>query len=192
MTARELARIGARTALEVCQRFDIGDDARKYLKPEASPLQYLEVLKGKKLYSAAVQFLAHALPKQEAVWWTCVCARGAGTEPGSAALRAAEAWVADPSEKNRRAAQPAALADGVHTAAGCAAMAAFVSGGSLGSPEAPPVPPAEHLTSSTVAAGVLFAALAKGGGDRMPEHLSLFLENGLEVAEGTRLWPRSR
>ena len=189
MTGGELPRIGARTALEVCQRFDIGDDARKFLKPEASPLQYLELLKEKKLHTATIQFLAHALPKREAVWWTCVCARSAGTAPDSAALRAAESWVADPSEKNRRAAQSAALVDGVHTAVGLAAMAAFVSGGSLGSPEAPPAPPAEHLTSSNVAGAVLFAAIAIGGGERMSEHLSQFFENGLEVAEGTRRWP---
>ncbi|MGE5346619.1 MAG: DUF6931 family protein [Acidithiobacillales bacterium] len=192
MTEGELPRIGARMAFEVCERFDIGDDARKLLKPEASPLQYLELLKGKKLLTAAIQFLAHALPKREAVFWACVCARSAGTFPDSAALRAAETWVADPSEKNRRAGQSAALADGVHTAAGCAAMAAFVSGGSLGPPEAPPAPPAEHLTSSNVAGAVLFAAIAKGGGERMSEHLSQFLESGLEVARGTSSWSSRR
>jgi hypothetical protein len=189
MKGRELPRIGARTAHEVCERFDIGDDARKLLKPEATPLQYLELLQGKKFHAAAIQFLAHALGKREAVFWACVCARDSGMAPDAAALRAAETWVADPSEKNRRAAQSAALADGAHTAAGCAAMAAFVSGGSLGPPEAPPAPPAEYLTSSNVAGAVFFAAVAKGSGERMSEHLSQFLENGLEVAEGIRRWP---
>lgn len=192
MTGGNLPAIGPGTALEVCGRFDIGEDARKLLRPEASPLEYLELLKKKKLLTAAIQFLAHALPKREAVFWACVCTRGAGTPPDSAALRAAEKWVADPSEENRQAAQPAALVDGVHTAAGCSAMAAFVSGGSLGPPEAPPVPPAEYLTASTAAGAILFAALAKGGGERMSEHLSQFLENGLDVGRGSSRWPQGR
>ena len=33
-------------------------------------------------YTDAVRFLAHALPKREAVWWACLCVRkAAGANP---------------------------------------------------------------------------------------------------------------
>lgn len=184
----ELTRVRARTASEVCERFDVGEDARTLLRPDLSPQRYLELLEKKKLYPAAVKFLAHALPKREAVWWACVCARASARAAAPArALRAAEAWVANPSEATRREALPAAMADGVATAGGCAAMAAFVSGGSLTPPEAPPVPPAENLTAETVAGAIVLAA-SELGTERAAESLRLFLECGVDVARGTRSW----
>jgi hypothetical protein len=192
MTQGELVRVSARTALEVCERFDAGEEARKLLRPDLTPQRYLELLEKKQLHPAAIQFLAHALPKREAVWWACVCARvAAGTAQAPGALRAAETWVADPSEKNRRTALPAAMADGVATAAGCAALAAFVSGGSLAPPEAPPVPPAENLTSQTVAGAVVLAA-SELGKEKAAESLRLFFSRGLEVARGSSSWPARR
>jgi hypothetical protein len=79
--------------------------------------------------------------------------------PQAAAVQAAERWVADPSEANRRAAQAASEAAGLGTPAGCAAMAAFWSGGSLAPPEAPVVPPGEILTAHGSAGPVMLAAV---------------------------------
>lgn len=192
MTQGELPRVGARSASEVCELFDVGDDARRLLRPNLSPMEYLDVLEKKQHYPAAIQFLAHALPKREAVWWACVCARAsAKPAPAAKALRAAETWVANPSEGNRREALPAAMADGVATAGGCAAMAAFVSGGSLTPPEAPPVPPTENLTAQTVAGAVLFAACELGK-EKAAESLRLFLERGVDVARGISSWTARR
>lgn len=192
MTQGELSRVSAETASEVCERFDAGEEARKLLRPDLTPQRYLDLLEKKQLHPAAIQFLAHALPKREAVWWACVCARAsAGAAPAARALRAAETWVADPSEGNRRAALPAAMADGVATAAGCAALAAFVSGGSLAPPEAPPVPPAENLTAQTVAGAVVLAA-SELGKEKAAESLRLFLERGVDVARGTSSWTARR
>jgi uncharacterized protein DUF6931 len=188
MTQGELSRVGARSASEVCELFEIGDDARRLLRPNLSPMQYLDLLEKKKRYPAAIQFLAHALPKRDAVWWACVCARAsAGAAAGKLALRAAEKWVADPSEENRRATLPAAMTDGVATAAGCAALAAFASGGSLAPAGAPPVPPAESATAQAVAGAIVLAA-SEGGQETAPESLRLFLSRGVDVARGTLSW----
>src|SRR4051794_21799720 len=101
-----LERETARTAAEVCERFTPGEPARGLLRPGLTPRQFLELLIEKEEVPDAVGFLAHALPKREAVWWACLCARSvAGEKPAapiSAALDAAEAWVADPVEENRR------------------------------------------------------------------------------------------
>ena len=135
MSNGTLAKVEARTAAEVCKRFPLGEDAKKLLRDGMTPPQFLAVLTEKQLAVDAVRFLAHALPKREAVWWACLCARQAagGNLPAkpAAALQAAERWAADPSEDNRRKAQAAAEAAEMSTPAGCAAMAAFWSGGSM-------------------------------------------------------------
>jgi hypothetical protein len=139
----------------------------------------------------AARFLAHALPKREAVWWACLCARQAAganlpAKP-AAALQAAERWAADPSEDNRRKAQAAAEAAEMGTPAGCAAMAAFWSGGSLGPPNVPAVPPGEFLTAHGVAGAVMLAAVLTQP-EKAPEKFRKFFALGVEVGNGTNKW----
>src|SRR5207302_301373 len=120
-------------AVEVCKRIAPGEAAKGLLREGLNARQYLDLLTENGLLPDAVRFLAQVAPKREAVWWACRCARSvAGAEPpaqAAAALKAAEKWAADPSEDNRRAAQAAAEAAGAETPAGCAALAAFWSGG---------------------------------------------------------------
>ena len=176
---------------EVCRRFKLEDEAGKLLQPQMTARQFLDALIQKQLFIDAVRFLAHALPKREAVWWACVCARqvsGPTIAPAvAAALAAAEKWAADPSEENRRAAMPAAEAAEMGTPAGCAAMAAFFSGGSLAPPTAPVVPPAEHFTGSSVAGAVLLAGVCTQP-EKAPEKYRKFLAAGLDVARQVNLW----
>jgi hypothetical protein len=186
-----LAWVSAKTAAEVCRHFTLGEEAWKLLRPELSPRQYLDLLTGRQQVTDAVRFLAHALPKREAVWWACLCARqvSGGGPPAkeAAALQAAEKWAADPSEDNRRAALPAAEAAELATPAGCAAMAAFWSGGSLAPPSAPAVPPGEHLTAHGVAGAVLLAAVRREP-EKAAEKYRKFLALGVEVASGSSRW----
>lgn len=190
-----LSRVAAKTAAEVCGRFDIGEEAKALLRPELSPGQYLEILKEKDRFPAAIQFLAYALPKLEAVWWACGCVResaGSSSTPAStAALQAAEKWVTNPTDENRRAAMPAAQAAGLATAAGAAALAAYVSGGSLAPANIPPVPPAETLTAQTVTGAVLVAAVERET-EKAFDKFRRFLALGIEVASGTNRWDARR
>ncbi len=103
------------------------------------------------------------------------------------ALSATEAWIAQPTEENRRAAHEAAKAAGLGTPAGCAALAAFFSGGSLAPPHAPPVAPGEHLTAKAVAGAVIFAAVATEP-EKAPEKFQHFLAQGREVTVKIKLW----
>ena len=136
----------------------------------------------------AVRFLAHLLPKREAVWWACQCARQtAGTDPPPAvagAIKAAETWVSELNDEARRAAYSAATAAGLATAAGCAAMGAFASDGSLAPPDAPPVPPGEYLTAQMVAGSVIIASVADSP-DEMKANYRLYIDQGL-VLYGAR------
>jgi hypothetical protein len=187
MESRALVKVAAKMATEVCGRFPVGEEAKQLLRDNLTPAQYLELLIDKQAYVDATRFLAHALPKREAVWWACLCARKVyGTNPLpkiAAALQAAERWVADPSEDNRRAAMTAAEAAEFSTPAGCAAVAAFWSGGSLGPPNVPAIPPGEQLTAHGVAGAVMLAAVLAEP-EKAPEKYRQFFALGREVASG--------
>jgi hypothetical protein len=182
-------------AAEVCHKATLGDEARALLQPEMTARQFLELLVAQEHLADGVRFLAHALPKREAVWWACQCTRlvlgPSPPEPAGAALQAAERWAAAPTDENRRSAFPAAEAADVGTPAGCAAVAAFLSGGSLAPPNLPEVPPGEHLTGQLVANGVLLAAV-QSEPEKAAEKYRRFIALGLEVVEGKSRWAQER
>jgi hypothetical protein len=174
---------------------ELGEEAMALVRPEMHPLDFVALLMEKALYPDAVRFIAHALPKREAVWWGWVCARrAAGDNPQpkiKAALDATEKWIAQPSEDNRRSAMAAAQKAELGTAAGCAGLAAFFSGGSLAPPEAPVVPPGEFLSAKAVSGAVIFAAVAKEP-ERAPEKFKSFVAQGVEVTNRVKIFgPRS-
>ncbi len=170
---------------------ELGDEAMALVSPDLHPLDFVALLMEKKFYPDAVRFIAHALPKREAVWWAWVCARrSAGEQPPpkiKGALDATERWVAQPTDDNRRLAMAAAEKAELGTAAGCAGLAAFFSGGSLAPPEAPPVPPGEFLAAKAVSGAVIFAAVAKEP-ERAPEKFRSFVAQGVEVTNRVKLW----
>jgi len=174
---------------------ELGEEAMALLRPDLHPLDFVALLMEKALFADAVRFIAHALPKREAVWWGWVCARrAAGENPPPkirAALDATERWVAQPNEDNRRSAMAAAQKAELGTAAGCAGLAAFFSGGSLAPPDAPAVPPGEFLAAKAVSGAVIFAAVAKEP-ERAPEKFRSFVAQGVEVTNRVKLWEPKR
>ena len=170
---------------------ELGEEAMALLRPDLHPVEYVKLLVEKRLYPDAVRFLAHALPKREAVWWAWVTARRvAGPDPPPkirASLQATEKWISDPDEERRRAAMAAAQAADFGSAAGCAGLAAFFSGGSLAPPEAPPVPPGEYLTAKAVSGAVIFSSLATEP-EKAPEKFQAAIAQGVDVTKRIKLW----
>jgi hypothetical protein len=178
--------------VEICKDFAPGEPARQLLRDDLTPRQYLGLLVAGQHFPDAVRFLAQALPKREAVWWACRCLRAVvgPNPPGemAAAVHAAEAWAAAPSEDNRRAGGVAALAAGLGNPAGLTAMAAFWSGGSLAPPNVPAVPPDADLTARTVS-GAIRMAVAQSHPAKATDNYRRFLALGVEVADGADRWP---
>lgn len=135
----------------------------------------------------ACRLVAHALPKREAVWWCCMCARAvpdAATTPAdAAALAAAEQWVRRPDEASRRAAMEAAQAAGYRSAEAWAAVGAFWSGGSMAPEGQVAVPPGDHLTGVAIAGAVVLAAV-RPPAERSDARLARFLAGAREIAAG--------
>jgi hypothetical protein len=191
MSGGRLSRVSARTASEIAGRIDLTAPARALLRPEMSPKQFLNALMDNQQYAEAIRFLAHALRKPEAVWWACACAKEAAgpspAQPAAAALHAAEKWVSTQAEESRHAALAAAEKAGLTTPAGCAALAAFLSGGSLAPPTVPAVPPAEGACAQAVAGAVVLSAVSRDL-PNVQEGYRLALAKGIEVGDGTNRW----
>jgi len=179
-------KIKAATAQEVCAGFELTEAGRPHLKPDMPPIDFVNALTAHGAYADAVQFLARALPKREAVWWSCCCARELGIDAMrpelAASLQAAEVWVRRPNEENRRAAEKAArLAKASHPAR-WSAMAAFWSGGSLAPPGEAEAKPPEDFTAKAVAGAVAMAAALDAA--KSEARNKLFIGYGIDIALG--------
>lgn len=184
----EWKKLDKATAAEICSLYEPNEEAKALLNDAASPAVYFQALRDAVLLRDAASFIAYALPKREAVWWACLCAREALADDAEAAeqetLAATEAWVLKPNDENRRAAWALAEDSGMETPASWAAMGAFSSGESIGPVESPAaVPPAENLTGTAVSAAVLFAALA-GDASQIDSKLEGYLKRGIDIAKG--------
>jgi hypothetical protein len=191
MSNGTLAKVTAKTAAEVCKHFALADEAKPLLRDGMTPKEFVDILLEKKQHYSAISFLAHALPKREAIWWGLQCIREAPSAaplapPVATALQAAEKWVANPSEDLRRPAAAAWEAATLNTTAGCLAAAVSFTGGSLGPPNVPRIPPGDYTPALTVAGTVMLAAIADPM--RVDETHVKFLKIGIDVANGTNRW----
>jgi hypothetical protein len=179
-------------AVEVCRTLALGDEARQELRPDLTVRRFAGVLLDADLPGDAMKVVARAFPKREAVWWACLCVRRTfeprELEGKEAPLLAAERWVREPSESNRRAAGQTAEAQNHETPQALAAQAAFWSGGSLTPPEVEQVvPPGEDFTAMGVA-GAVSLAPAKKEPERMMERYRAFLTLAEAVDSGAERW----
>jgi hypothetical protein len=133
-----------------------------------------------------VQFLAHYLPKRQGVFWAMTCTRQSDPEPppqAEAALKSAEAWIADPSEDNRKAALKAAEDAETSTPAGATALAAYYSDGLPQTADPKMNAKAYFMTAKLVGGAVLMAAMADR--EQAPARLEAFVNRGVEIAAKT-------
>ncbi len=115
-------------------------------------------------FQDAVSFLAHALPRYEAIVWAAkaLAALRPAAERDLEEARAfdlAHQWIDDPGEPLRRKAESMSqtMEDGPEK---FLLMAIFVSGGSISLEDLPPVHPPEEATALLTAGAILLAVFA--------------------------------
>jgi len=176
---------------EIIAASELSDEAQALFAGDQTPKEYVELLIERKHYPDAVRLLAHALPKREAVWWAWVSAkRIAGEDPPPeirAVLQATEAWIKEPTDRNRRVAMAMAEAADFSTAAGCAGLAAFFSGDSLAPPDVDAVLPGEYMAAKAIAGSIVLAAVSVEP-EKANEKFQGFIEQGMVVADKIQLW----
>src|SRR5260370_19054274 len=103
MSQPPLVKIKAARAADICAHFVLKDAAQALLRDGMVPGEFIEALAANKQYIAAIDFIAHALPPREAIWWGCLCLQHAGAKSLSpadtAAAQAAAQWLIDPTEE---------------------------------------------------------------------------------------------
>ncbi len=129
MSAAQANPAHSRTAADIARPLGLSSKARELLADGQTPTAYLRLLVEQGHYLDALHLLAHAMLPRQAVWWACLCVRHASGEnmppEERAALRAAVAWVCDPSAAKQQAARAAGREATFKTPAGCAAQAAY-------------------------------------------------------------------
>jgi hypothetical protein len=161
-----LPRLAGSRPLRVCEGLELSVPARAALADDPGPESFLATLQAAGCDEDAILYLAHALPRTDAVAWACACvlALRGDTLPAAAlrALQAAQRWAAAPDTQACQAAAAAAEAEGLQDegAARFGALAAAWSGDSLGPAGLPATPPPAAIGSLAVAAAVALAVAA--------------------------------
>lgn len=183
-----LKKIKERTAEKIGQGLKFhSEDAKNLLTPVIKTDTYFNLLLEKKFYIDAIRFLAHGLPKREAVWWGCVCVRSTldlkMLPEDLKAVEIAEKWVQSLSEEDRLSAKKIADSLELKTAASWVAMAAFWSQGSITPLNTPVVWAPETLSAQAVAGAILLVAVIKNP-DKADFVYENFLNRGVNIANG--------
>ena len=154
------------------------------LRPrEESPLDFARKLIAQANRFDAIVYIAFLLPRREAVWWGCQCVRALGENPADDALLAAEAWVREPEEVQRRAALEISTAGDLGLATTWLARAAGHSGGSVAAEGAYPAPAARDATAIGVKAAIVLALVARPLAT-LRSWINACAEAGVRFAEG--------
>ena len=187
MSDWHFVKVKEKMASEVAAKIKLSDKAKTILKDELSPAQFVGMLIDQYCYTDAVLFLAFSLPKREATWWACLCAKGGLKDKARPedlkAIELAEAWVYRPTSENCQMTMKAAEATEFKTAAGWAAVAAFWSGDNISTVAGITTPPADDLTGKAVNAAELLAASMQKP-DKVNDYHQLFLKQGIDIACG--------
>lgn len=186
----ELTKINARQAGEILSRFELSEEAAAFAdKGALTPQEFIRQLLQQNLFFDAVKFLAHSLPKREAVWWACLAVKKTlnpdAPAAQQAALNAAEQWAIAPSEEKRQLARAWSEKGGQRSAASWAATAVFWSGGSMAKPGEPEIAAPPYLYAHAVAGAISMAAFEPDP-DQAAEQFKLFIRQGLDLAAGGR------
>lgn len=133
----------------------------------------------------AVDFIAHALPRLEALAWAArVLDDEARERPpvmrDRQALDHVLRFLGDPDDAKRRACMAAGDAAGERAPERLLAMAAFFSGGSISQPELPPVLPPPETAGRLAGTAVRLAAHRSGEPERVLGHALALAERVAE------------
>ena len=134
----------------------------RYAPKPAGPVEalaYAWALAEARPPSAAIAYLAHLLPRREAIWWAAQCL--GALQPASAqdpGARIATAWVRNPDEALRREAHGYSHTADLRQPSAWLARAVAHSGGSLVAPDQPAVAAPADACAQAVNAAIVVAA----------------------------------
>lgn|GEM_PF-955393 len=142
----------------------VSSDALALLRAGGNVRRCLDELIGRGLPADALAVVARTLPKRYVVAWACDCLKGVfASDPATsnvdrAGLALAQAWLADPTEENRRAALEFAERGEFASPGAWLAASAGWCGGSLLPKGYDVVAPPDHLPAEAAVAALRLTA----------------------------------
>jgi hypothetical protein len=152
---------------------------------EDPPIEFVKKLEKQEKFIDAVTFCAYLLPRREAVWWACRCAKSLlGEIPKSEAegLLAAEAWVYEPAEERRHAALKIGVEGDSNDPMTWLALGAGWSGGMLNPNPKMPIPMPQYMTARAARMAVVLCTLKVPPPKRHDQQQACITE-GLRIAD---------
>jgi hypothetical protein len=149
------------------------------------PIAFVQKLSAQGKLQDAMTFCAYLLPRREAVWWACGCARsllGDIRQNEAGGLLAAEAWVHEPDEEHRLAALAIGKGSDSNHPFTWLALAAGWSGGLLAPHPERPVPMPHYMTARAVRIAVILCVGSLKTDARLPS-LRACVADGVKLAE---------
>ncbi len=194
--ARQLIKVSTATAAEVARSYRLKPSGRDLLANGLTPLQYLDRAVEKPAnHLDAVDFLARALPRREAVWWASLClwltTEGKPTPAAGDLLVAAVRWVLEPGDPRRVAVQDLLTAVEPTSAAGFLGNAVAQTGPTSPYAGAPLFDP-EPTASADNVANCLHMAAVQGDATKVMPRYQDFVALGIGIARGKHPWVRPK
>ena len=181
----------ARNTKEIAQQAILKPPATDHLPHAQNAKHFADLLIEHKLWMPALNYMAHAIPPREGIWWAWFCARKSilskATPEEQKALSLAEAWIAQPTDENRRAAKAYAERIPSGSPPQCV-LEAIAFMGELEDPitgnTAPAIP---YMSAKFVAAAVVGASYIPN--PEQPEIAAAeYLNQSFDVANRINLW----
>ncbi|MGR5211310.1 DUF6931 family protein [Vibrio rotiferianus] len=180
-------KIPYQTAEQILPRFQASDEAKALLDEETSINDVIQSLTDKELFNDLVQFLTHALPVREAIWWGALCLNQRNEEWSPLQKQSVDtcmAWVRSPSEELRRKAEHLSHRLELNCGPSWLAQAVFWNGsGSIVAPDIPPVMPDPFLYAKATAGAINHAA-ALPQWDKTKPYYQTAIAMALDIAAG--------
>jgi len=189
MSEERAASLRFETAEQLFLLLKPEEEVKKASTTDMSTMSLIGTLMEQQLFVDAIRYLALALPKREAIWWTIAVHKKLSTtsiddKKELDAWKLVEEWVYNPDEKNRVGALAVAEALEFETAGSYAAMSVYWSGGSLTPAESGQIVlPGPGLSGTAVGASILMTC-AQGEAQKVAVRHQYAIKIGLNVAHG--------
>lgn len=180
----DLKKIPSEPATRVMSGVNYKLETRLELPASASVEDVLVALAEQEAWIDMLKLLAAALPPRECVWWACLAARdivGEGPDNATPCLKAAEAWVFKPDDKNRQAVRASLDNVYVDDDTSLCATAAMYAPGDMGPGDLAEYP-APLGAVEACAFGMVIEAV--GAADDFDAHMQHVIDRALDIARG--------
>ncbi len=181
----DLKKLSPEPLAEILTRATVRLKTKVNLPREAPAADYLPLLEKAEAPLDLLMALAYALPAREAVWWSCLATRhDMDKEEADAShpIKAAENWVFQPGEKNKKIADKVFKRAAGDDPAKLCVMAALYGDGKvdLGDDQQIDAPP--YVSQGCAYSAIVGAASRAEEG--LLERAALLIEQGLDIARG--------